>query len=279
MATQTLDVDAPVALPTSGTADTGSDARRGFRQHNGAIRGVSLVVALLLWEVLGRQVNPIFMSYPSAILAAAGTMLQSGQLTTALSSSIQSFVAGYLLAVVVGIPVGLLMGRYRGFEASLDLYVNALYATPLVALIPLFVLWFGLGFNVKVAIVVVMTVFPILISTWTGVKNASKALLELGKAFCADEAMIMFKIIVPATVPYIMTGLRLGVGRAIIGMVMAEFFTSISGLGGIIINAGNNFQTDRMFVPIIILMLMGVGLTALIGQVERRFAPWLDLMR
>jgi NitT/TauT family transport system permease protein len=103
--------------------------------------------------------------------------------------------------------------------------------------------------------------------------------VELGKAFCADERMIMTRIIIPGTVPYIMTGLRLGIGRAIIGMVMAEFFTSISGLGGIIINAGNNFQTARMFVPILILMVMGIGLTALIGAIERRFAPWLELAR
>lgn len=276
MATHSFD-DA-LAVPSEGE---GAPAARGsgYTVSSGVIRLIALGVALAAWEILGRQVNPVFMSFPSDIVKAGITMASSGQLERALSSSLQSFVLGYLLAVVIGIPVGLLMGRYRPVEASLDLFVNALYATPLVALIPLFVLWFGLGFTVKVAIVVVMTVFPILISTWTGVKNASKTLVELGRAFCADERMIMFKVIVPATVPYIMTGLRLGVGRAIIGMVMAEFFTSISGLGGIIINAGNNFQTDRMFVPIIILMFMGVGLTSLIGAVERRFAPWLELMR
>jgi NitT/TauT family transport system permease protein len=244
-----------------------------------ATRLVALVAAVAVWEVFGRQINPVFMSYPSAIGAAFVELLLNGKLPQALVSSLQSFALGYLLSIAIGIPIGLLMGRYRSVEAGLDLFVNALYATPLVALIPLFVLWFGLGFSVKVAIVVAMALFPILINAWTGARNASKQLVELGRAFCADEWLIMTQIIVPGTIPYIMTGLRLGVGRAIIGMVMAEFFTSIGGLGGIIINAGNNFDTAHMFVPIIVLMVMGVGLTSLIGALERRFAPWLELMR
>ena len=277
-------MNAAARAPLEELATPLADARepalaRWSRPSTRIVRIASLVITLAAWEILGREANPILMSYPSAIAIALVDLLGSGKLVEALVVSGQSFVLGYLIAAAVGIPLGLLMGRYRYVEATLDLYVNALYATPLIALIPLFVLWFGLGFTVKVAVVAIMTVFPILISTWTGVQNASRQLIELGRAFCADERMIVTKIIVPATIPYIVTGLRLGIGRAVIGMVMAEFFTSISGLGGIIINSANNFQTARMFVPIVVLMVLAIGLSALLRIAERRFAPWLELLR
>jgi len=277
-------LNAAARAPLEELATPLADARepalaRWSRPSTRIVRIASLVITLAAWEILGREANPILMSYPSAIAIALVDLLGSGKLVEALVVSGQSFVLGYLIAAAVGIPLGLLMGRYRYVEATLDLYVNALYATPLIALIPLFVLWFGLGFTVKVAVVAIMTVFPILISTWTGVQNASRQLIELGRAFCADERMIVTKIIVPATIPYIVTGLRLGIGRAVIGMVMAEFFTSISGLGGIIINSANNFQTARMFVPIVVLMVLAIGLSALLRIAERRFAPWLELLR
>jgi len=235
---------------------------------------ISVILVLLCWEYFGRQINPIFASYPSAIALAFWKLLKSGALVKAFLESIQPLAAGYFLAVAVGVPLGLLIGRYRIVEAAINIYVVAGYSTPLVAIMPLFLLWFGLGFAVKVAIIFTLTVFPIIINTSDGVKQVPKALIEVGKAFVASQQGIMRKIIIPATIPYIMTGLRLGIGKAIIAMIIAEFFSSISGLGGIIINAGNSFQTANMFVPVVILMLMGVGLTRLVGWVERKIAPW-----
>lgn len=242
------------------------------------IMSVSMVIIILIWEIFGRQINPIFASYPSAIFLAFFELLEGGALLKALAESIQPLMVGYLLAAIAGIPIGLLIGRYRVVEAAINIYVIAGYATPLVALIPLFVLWFGLGFTVKVAIVFTLTIFPIIINTTDGVKGVPKTMIEVGTAFVASQAAIMRKIILPATIPYIMTGLRLGVGKAVIAMIIAEFFTSISGLGGIIINSGNNFDTAKMFVPVIILMILGVGLTALVGKLERVVAPWQDKM-
>lgn len=244
------------------------------RIPNLAISCVSLVAGIALWEIFGRGVNPIFASHPSAIFAAAVDMVRSGLILRAFFDSIQPLVVGYALAAVVGVPLGLLIGRYRWAEWGLGIYVTACYATPLVALIPLFVLWFGLGFAVKVAIIFVLSVFPITINTWAGVKAVPKTLIEVGTSFVASDAAIMWKIIVPATLPYIMTGFRLAVGRAIIAMVVAEFFTAITGLGGIILKAGDNFQTARMFVPVLILMALGIGLTALVGWLEEKVAPW-----
>ncbi len=147
-------------------------------------------------------------------------------------------------------------------------------AMPLVALVPLLILWLGLGFGVKVAVVFLMSVFPITINTWLGVTAVPKTLLEVGKSFVASDSVILRRIILPATLPYIMAGIRLAVGRAVVAMVIAEFFTTISGLGAIIINSANNFDTATMFVPIFVLMVMAVGLNTLIGAVEKWVAPW-----
>jgi len=244
------------------------------RVPNPVISLVSVVLVVALWEIFGRGVNPLFASYPSAIFAEAVRLAASGRLLSAFLDSMQPLIAGYLLAVVVGIPLGLVVGRYRWAEFGIGIYVTAFYSMPLVALIPLFVLWFGLGFAVKVAIVFVLAIFPITINAWAGVKAVPKTLIEVGTSFVASDATILWKIIVPATLPYIVAGLRLAVGRAIIAMVVAEFFTAISGLGGIILKAGDDFDTARMFVPVFILMALGVGLTALVGWLEARLAPW-----
>jgi NitT/TauT family transport system permease protein len=235
---------------------------------------LSLALFLTVWEVFGRDVNPIFGSYPSAIAVAAWDMLRDGKLMAAMSDSLRPFFLGYGIAVVVGVPLGLVIGRFRTMEAALGIYVTAGYAMPLVALVPLLILWLGLGFAVKVAIVFLMSVFPICINTWLGVAAVPKSLIEVGRSFVASDVTILRRIVLPATLPYIMAGIRLAVGRAVVAMVIAEFFTTISGLGAIIINSANNFDTARMFVPIVVLMVMATGLNALIGAVERKVAPW-----
>jgi len=234
----------------------------------------STACVLILWEIFGRDINPVFGSYPSAIAVAFWHLVQSGELASALLESLRSFLLGYFLAIVIGVPIGLIIGRFRWAEASLGIYVTAGYAMPLVALVPLLVLWLGLGFAVKASVVFLMAVFPICINTWLGVTAVPKTLIEVGKSFVAPPMVILRRIVLPATLPYIMAGIRLAVGRAVVGMVIAEFFTTISGLGAIIINSANNFDTATMFVPIIILMVMAIGLNWLIGFVERRVAPW-----
>ena len=203
-----------------------------------------------------------------------GSAARPGNSASALFESLQPFVVGYGLAIVIGVPLGLVIGRFRTAEAALGIYVTAGYAMPLVALVPLLILWLGLGFAVKVAVVFLMSLFPICINTWLGVVAVPKTLIEVGKSFVAPDLVILRRIILPATLPYIMAGIRLAVGRAVVAMVIAEFFTTISGLGAVIINSANNFDTATMFVPIIILMLMAVGLNSLIGLVERNVAPW-----
>jgi ABC-type nitrate/sulfonate/bicarbonate transport system permease component len=239
-----------------------------------AITVAALCVFLVFWEIFGRQINPIFGSYPSAIFAAFVDLVRNGKLGAALIQSLQPFVVGYIIAIVIGVPLGLVIGRFAVAEAALGIFVTGGYAMPLVALVPLLILWFGLGFAVKAAVIFLMSIFPIVINTWLGVKSVPKALIDVGKSLVASDAVILRRIVLPATLPYIMAGIRLAVGRAVVGMVIAEFFTEISGLGGIIINSANNFDTATMFVPIIVLMVLAVGLNSLIGWLERRIAPW-----
>jgi ABC-type nitrate/sulfonate/bicarbonate transport system permease component len=253
--------------------DSGSTSARRERRL-AVIRTCSILITLAVWEIFGRQINPLFMSYPSKIVLGAITLIQAGALQEALAESLRTLVLGYAAAAVFGVLVGLGIGRYREVEAALDWLTNALYATPLVALIPLVILWFGLGFTAKVFVVFLFTLFPVLINTSIGVKNVNRALIDVGVAFVANERQIFTKIILPASLPYIMAGLRLGIGRAIIGMVTAEFFTAISGLGGLVVKYGNQFRTDEMLVPVLILMGLGVVLTAALQRAEQWIAPW-----
>jgi ABC-type nitrate/sulfonate/bicarbonate transport system permease component len=245
--------------------------------RNKIIRLISVIGVLVGWEVFGRQIEPLFMSYPTAIAVSASEMIRSGELIAALLDSLGTLLLGFFVASVIGIAIGLLIGRYRTVEAATDWLVNALYATPLVAIIPLVVLWFGLGFSAKLFIVVILAIFPILINTAAGVRNVPQPLLDVGFAFDATERQLFTKFILPASLPYMMTGLRLGVGRAIIGMVVAEFFTAITGLGALIVKYGNQYDTAAMFVPILTLMVLGVTLTALMRRIEGWIAPWKDL--
>ena len=244
-----------------------------------AVRLTVVAIFLVVWELGARQMNPIFMAAPTAIILALVDMLRSGELLKAMASSAQALVAGYLLAAIVGIPIGLVMGRYRIVEYALDVFVNAFYAIPLVAFIPLIMLWVGLGLTAKIVVVFLLAVFPILINTYIGVRNVSRDLVELGEAFCASEREIFTKIVIPDTVPFIMAGLRLAIGRALIGMVVAEFFTALSGLGAIIVTSANFFRTDKLFVPILVLAVLGIGLTELVGWLERKVAPWKESQR
>jgi taurine transport system permease protein len=255
-------------------ATAGVPLKRAWRVPSWAITSLSLVLVLGVWEFCGPQINPLFASYPSEILRAFWKMMESGLLLKAFWTSMQPFVTGYFLAAILGISAGLLIGRSRVLEAAFGIYIVAGYSTPLIALVPLLMIWFGLGFMVKMVIIFLLTFFPVCINTWVGVQAVPKTLVEVGTAFCASQSAIMRQIVLPAVLPYIMAGLRLGIGKAVIAMVIAEFLTSISGLGGVIISSANSFRTAEMFVPIIILMVLAVVLTNLVSFIEHKVAPW-----
>lgn len=239
----------------------------------------SVVVVLLLWEWAGRGVNPVLLSYPTAIARAAVEITETGELPIQLLLSLRILCVGFFIACLAGIALGIVIGRYQIAEYLLDPYINALYATPTVALIPLIMLWLGLGFNAKVSIVFLVAFFPIVVNTQSGVRNISASLVDIGRVFGASEREVLSKIVVPAALPFILTGVRLAIGRAVVGMVVAEMFTAVSGLGGLLILYSNTFATAKMFVTIIVLALLGTGLTALVRLCEQRLAPWKETER
>jgi NitT/TauT family transport system permease protein len=255
--------------------------RRPFRliDHPNLIRALSVAVTLGLWEWYGRGVDPVFLSYPTAILAALPAMLETGELQKAFLASLQPLAIGFGVAIALGILFGLLMGRYRLLDYLLDVQMTALYSTPNVALVPILILWFGLGVQSKIAIVFLAAFFPIVVNTYGGVRNIGRGLVEIAAVEGATEAQIFTKIIVPASLPFIMAGVRLAVGRAVVGMVVAEMFTAISGLGGAIVNYSNAFATSKVFVTIVVLVLLGVALTKAVDYLQRRFARWKETER
>ena len=243
------------------------------------VRVVSVVVFLLLWEIFGRDVNPLFLSYPTAIANAFVQLLASGEFERQALGSLKVYAVGLTASLVLGIFFGLLMGRYRLVEYLLDPYVYALDATPRVALIPLLLLWFGLGDPAKIAVVFLSGVFPVLMNTFSGVRTVSSSLVDVGKAYGAREGKIFTKIIVPAALPFIMAGVRLAVGRALIGIITAEMFTAVTGMGALLIRYSSAFATDKFFVPVIFLALLGVILSAAVEALQKRMAPWKETER
>jgi ABC-type nitrate/sulfonate/bicarbonate transport system permease component len=244
-----------------------------------AIRTAAVAVFFLVWEYYGRHMDPIFMAPPSAIFRAALDLIGSGALEKALIQTLWPFAVGMALTVVVGIALGIVMAQWRTLEYVLDPFVNALYAIPRIALIPLIILWAGLEFAGKVTILVSVAVFPIIVNTYSGIRDVRGAMLEIGRAYGATEWQIFWKITLPAAIPFIMAGIRLAVGLAIIGIIVAEFFTAISGLGGMIVEYANVFATAKLFVPIIVIALVGVVLTELVMWLERRMSRWRQLER
>ncbi len=229
---------------------------------------------IVLWELGGPFVNPIFFSYPSKIIAAAYDLTLSGELPYYTWQSLQVLFCGLAFAILVGIPLAVLMARVRPIDWALDIPINALYATPMAALVPLLVLWFGIHMPAKIIVVFLFAVFPILINTYQGVRECDKNIIEVARSFRVSETQMWTHVLLPWSVPYITAGIRLAIGRGLVGMIIAEFFTSISGLGYLITRYTHIFEMDKSFVPVILLMILGVSLTAALKWVERRVAPW-----
>jgi NitT/TauT family transport system permease protein len=239
-----------------------------------AIRVVSLAIVLTIWEVFGGLIDPILFTTPSAIGVAAVKMIGSGELWKYLAPSLVVLAIGLSLAAFCGAAIGLLLARFWVLDVALGVYITFLYSTPTVALVPLIVLWAGYETTAKVVILFLFAFFPMVINTYQGVKSVDPKLLEVGRAFRCSERQLWANIVLPAALPFIVTGLRLAVGRGLIGMVLADLYTAISGIGYLIVRTAGTYQIDRMFVPIVTLGLLGVTLTALLRVLERFVAPW-----
>lgn len=238
------------------------------------LRAISVACVLVVWQLVGSNINPIFLSTPAAIARACVEVVQDGELPKALGISIGVVLAGFTVATLIGVPIGLLMGWFRTFEYLVDPYVNALYVVPRIALIPLIIIWFGLGVPAQIVVVFGTSVFPILLSTYAGVRNVPHDLVETAHAFGADRWQLFHNVIIPSSVPFIMSGLRLGIGQAIIGMVVAQMFLGLSGMGFMLTKYGNMFETAYVFVVVLALAGLGIVMTEAVKRMERRFSLW-----
>ena len=248
--------------------------RRPWWESRALFRYGFVALILIVWQLVAPYINPIFFASPTQIAAAFYETTVSGELPYFLGQSLEVMFYGLIIAIAVGIPLGVAMARLRWLDWALDLPINALYATPLVAVVPLLVLWFGIYLKAKIIVVFLFAIFPVLINTYQGVRECDKNMLEVAQSFRSNEWNTWRDVLLPFAVPYIFAGTRLAIGRGLIGMIIAEFYTTISGLGFMVTKYANVFAMDKTFVPVIVLMVLGVSLTTLLKWFGRRIAPW-----
>lgn len=244
-----------------------------------ALGAGTIAVLLIAWELLPHLVTisagtKLFFTTPSQVAAALWTMFATGSIWAPLGVSAAGFAIGLALAIVVGLPLGVMLGRSRALNAMFDPFITAFNATPRLVFLPLLLLWFGLGMTSKVVIVFIGALFPILINTYEGVRNADKLLINVVRSFGAKEWDIARLVVVPNSMPYIVAGLRLAIGRAVLGVVVAEFFGSEAGLGVIMVRAASSYQVDIVFSGLIIFAALSLAMTGVVKMIENRLSRW-----
>jgi ABC-type nitrate/sulfonate/bicarbonate transport system permease component len=249
-----------------------------YLNHEKKILGAASVATfLILWELVGNTfqlINPMFMSAPSLIWKAAVQLFGSGEIYNDLYVSGVELFWGYGLSALVAIPFGIMVGWYKKMSYIFDPFINAMNATPRVALLPLVIIWLGIGILSKVGIIFLGAVFPIMINTRDGVKTTPYNLLTAARSFGASEWTLFRSVVLPSTIPFILSGLRLGLGRAIVGVMVGELYAATAGIGFMITVAGATFQTDKVFVGVLIFALTGMMGMELLTRVEARFSKW-----
>lgn len=248
-----------------------------LNQEKKILGTAAVFVFLIIWELVGnvyQLINPMFMSAPSLIFKAAVDLVRSGEIWNDLMISGIELFWGYLAAVVFGIPFGIMVGWYKRMSYIFDPFINAMNATPRVALLPLIIIWLGIGVLSKVGIIFLGAVFSILINTRDGVKTTPYNLLTCARSFGASEWMVFKTVVLPSTIPFILTGLRLATGRALVGVMVGELYAATAGIGFMITVAGATFQTDKVFVGVGIFAISGMVLMEVLTKLERRFDRW-----
>lgn len=235
---------------------------------------LSIFAGVALWEIAGRSTSKAFMVPFSETLVRLWQLVTRGEFLTQLYDSAQLFLTGFLLALIIGAPLGLLLARIRVLRIGIEPYLMILYATPMVALIPFILSMMGFGFAPKVLVVFLFTVFPVVYNTVEGARSIKPELIEVARSYRSTEWSLWHEVMVPYTLPYMMTGVRQAIGRALVGMIAAEFFLSSTGLGQLIMGASQDFDTAGVFACILVIGLIGVGLTRLGLNIEQHFARW-----
>jgi NitT/TauT family transport system permease protein len=269
------------ALPaTIDAGDTGAPSKSVWQRYDSLILGAgSILVLLVVWELLPRMLTlsagtKLFFTTPSQVAGTLWNMFATGAIWAPLGVSASGFAIGLGLSIAVGLPLGVLIGRSKNLNAMFDPFITAFNATPRLVFLPLVMLWFGLGLWSKVVIVFIGALFPILINTYEGVRNADKLLINVVRSFGASEWDIARLVVIPNSMPYIVAGLRLAIGRAVLGVVVAEFFGSEQGLGVIMVQAAGRYQVDVVFSGLIVFAALSLIMTGLVQVLENRLSRW-----
>jgi ABC-type nitrate/sulfonate/bicarbonate transport system permease component len=237
-------------------------------------RLVTGAVILLLWEVVVRVLAPAYVAKPSSVVMAIPRVIVDPAFLKATGETLGAVAQGLAAALVVGTIIGLLMGRSLMLERAIRHYVNGFYAIPMIVVLPLFSLWFGYSGSTRVATILFAAIFSIIINVADGARAVPREFLEVSRSFRAKRASVLFGIVLPASMPYLLAGIRLAAGRALIGAVVAEFFLSIGGLGYFILYNSRTYHHNEAFVGVLLLAAFGVGFELLVAWCTRRFLPW-----
>jgi NitT/TauT family transport system permease protein len=237
---------------------------------------LSVLGGLALWELASRLfvANPLFLAAPTQIVHSIYTLALTGEMERHIAISGAEFIIGYVIAAVLGIAVGFGMASSPTFKRSMQPWISGFYATPTIALAPLFILWLGIGIWSKVLVVIFLVLFPVTINTEAGLRTTSERLIEMLKSFGATSQQIFFKVSLPSALPFILAGLKLGIGRGLIGVVVAELFGSRAGLGRLISQSADAFNMPELFAGVIVLAVAGIAMTAGFSLIERKLVPW-----
>jgi NitT/TauT family transport system permease protein len=242
---------------------------------------LSVVIALTAWQLVANAgiYSILFLPGPWAVAQAFVKLFETSDIWLDIGTSGAELGIGYGMAIVIGLVIGLLMGWYTRFQYTLDPFVNFFYSTPRIVLIPLFIIWFGIDMPSKIAVIFLGALFPIIINTMAGVRNTEAALLRVARSFGASDALIFRRVVLPGSVPFILTGFRLGIGHALTGVVVAELIAARHGVGQLIAIAGQTFQTPKMLAGVLLIAGTGMLLTTILQRIENRFQAWRPQIR
>jgi NitT/TauT family transport system permease protein len=247
----------------------GRALRRSLLSRDRLIQVGLIVVILGVWEYIGQKEGDFFLAPPTSVLQTLGEEIGTPEFWKLVRETVTGILIGFAIAAVLGVIIGILMGTYKAIATALNPIVSAGYVIPEAALVPLLIVWFGLGMTPRIISVILFAIFEIIVTTYTGVKNVDRTLTDVARSFGASRLQSFRKVVVLAALPYIFAGLRIGAARAVKGMVVAELLFAATGIGGAIQIAANAFRTDRVMVYVLVVTIIGVGFSGLVQLIER----------
>ncbi len=235
---------------------------------------VSLVVVLSLWEVVGQSMNPLLFAPPSRVVGAFSGLIKSGELLAATLTTVSTLSVGFALAILVGIPLGVLMAQFPRFGELLSPYLYGIFSTPRVVIVPLIIVWFGVGYSGRLFLIFLWSMIAISTSTTDGVRNARPDLIEVARSYGASRIEMVRHVLLPGAVPFVVSGLRIGAERAVVGVVIGEMFLQLTGLGGLLVTSAKSFQTAEMLCAVVVIAVIGTILITALDLLEQQVSSW-----